>query len=563
MFNDFEKNLLSKQVLTHEQLTTFKENAVLANIDLIEYIYDQPNIDHAKLVEVVSHEYGFKTYNWDDFSKTNIPKEAVDSNLVIESGVLPVNLKPNNTLQVVISHPQQINAVETLRQRSNFRTEILFAERDVIEQVIMDNFTREDMEEVDPSELFEQTDEAVEEVEEETTSDENNRIVQFMNQMLREGISQKASDLHFEPLETAYRVRFRVDGVLRTVRELPKNSIKSLTNRLKVLASMDISERRRPQDGRFRFKYNEKRSVDFRVSSLPTTHGEKMVLRILDESSAHLGIEALGFSPSQKELYLEALHKPQGMILITGSTGSGKTVSLYTGIGILNTSDRNISTAEDPVEINLPGVSQVTINPKTGVTFASTLRAFLRQDPDVIMVGEIRDYETAEIAVQAAQTGHLVLSTLHTNSAAETLTRLRNMGIPSFNIATTIKLVIAQRLVRRLCSRCKQPLTLTPAIRQSLVEVGFNPIALDDPNTTIYEAQGCRSCSKGYNGRIGVYEVVKVTPKIADLILENAHTSVVEAEARREGFISLRDSGVAKVLAGLTSVEEVLRVTIE
>lgn len=563
MFNDFEKNLLSKQVLTHEQLTTFKENAVLANIDLIEYIYDQPNIDHTKLVEVVSHEYGFKTYNWDDFSKTNIPKEAVDSNLVIESGILPVNLKPNNTLQVVISHPQQINAVETLRQRSNFRTEILFAERDVIEQVIMDNFTREDMEEVDPSELFEQTDEAIEEVEEETTSDENNRIVQFMNQMLREGISQKASDLHFEPLETAYRVRFRVDGVLRTVRELPKNSIKSLTNRLKVLASMDISERRRPQDGRFRFKYNEKRSVDFRVSSLPTTHGEKMVLRILDESSAHLGIEALGFSPSQKELYLEALHKPQGMILITGSTGSGKTVSLYTGIGILNTSDRNISTAEDPVEINLQGVSQVTINPKTGVTFASTLRAFLRQDPDVIMVGEIRDYETAEIAVQAAQTGHLVLSTLHTNSAAETLTRLRNMGIPSFNIATTIKLVIAQRLVRRLCSRCKQPLTLTPAIRQSLVEVGFNPIALDDPNTTIYEAQGCRSCSKGYNGRIGVYEVVKVTPKIADLILENAHASAIETEARREGFVSLRDSGVAKVLAGLTSVEEVLRVTIE
>lgn len=563
MFNDFEKNLLSKQVLTHEQLTTFKENAVLANIDLIEYIYDQPNIDHAKLVEVISHEYGFKTYNWDDFSKTNIPKEAVDSNLVIESGVLPVNLKPNNTLQVVISHPQQINAVETLRQRSNFRTEILFAERDVIEQVIMDNFTREDMEEVDPSELFEQTDEAIEEVEEETTSDENNRIVQFMNQMLREGISQKASDLHFEPLETAYRVRFRIDGVLRTVRELPKNSIKSLTNRLKVLASMDISERRRPQDGRFRFKYNEKRSVDFRVSSLPTTHGEKMVLRILDESSAHLGIEALGFSPSQKELYLEALHRPQGMILITGSTGSGKTVSLYTGIGILNTSDRNISTAEDPVEINLPGVSQVTINQKTGVTFASTLRAFLRQDPDVIMVGEIRDYETAEIAVQAAQTGHLVLSTLHTNSAAETLTRLRNMGIPSFNIATTIKLVIAQRLVRRLCSRCKQPLNLTPAIRQSLIEVGFSPMSLDDPNTTIYEAQGCRSCSKGYNGRVGVYEVVKITPKIADLILENAHASAIETEARREGFVSLRDSGVAKVLAGLTSVEEVLRVTTE
>ena len=563
MLNDFEKNLLSIDVLTEEQLVSYKEKAVLANQDLIEYMYDQPNINQAKLVGVISDEYGFKTYNWDEFSKTNIPKESVDSNLVIELGILPVNLKPNNTLQVLISHPQQINSVEALRQRNNFRIEILFAERDVIEQVIMDNFTREDMEEVDPSELFEQTDEAVEEVEEETTSDENNRIVQFMNQMLREGISQKASDLHFEPLETAYRVRFRVDGVLRTVRELPKNSIKSLTNRLKVLASMDISERRRPQDGRFRFKYNEKRSVDFRVSSLPTTHGEKMVLRILDESSAHLGIEALGFSPSQKELYLEALHRPQGMILITGSTGSGKTVSLYTGIGILNTNDRNISTAEDPVEINLHGVSQVTINPKTGVTFASTLRAFLRQDPDVIMVGEIRDYETAEIAVQAAQTGHLVLSTLHTNSAAETLTRLRNMGIPSFNIATTIKLVIAQRLVRRLCSRCKQPLALTPAVRQSLIEVGFSPVALDDPNTTIYEAQGCRSCTKGYNGRVGVYEVVKVTPQIAELILENAHTSAIEAEARREGFISLRDSGIAKVLAGLTSIEEVLRVTIE
>lgn len=563
MFNNFEKSLLSSGVLSEERLISLKENALLGNIDLIEYLYDQPNIDHAKLVKVISDEYGFNTYNWDDFSRTTIPFESIDNNVVIDTGVLPVKLKPNNTLQVLVSHPRQINSVDLLRQRGNMKVEILFAERNLIEQVIADNFTLEEIKDVDFNELFEQTDEDIEETRTETADDENNRIVQFMNQILREGVSQKASDLHFEPLETVYRVRFRVDGILRTVRELPKNSIKSLTNRLKVLASMDISERRRPQDGRFRFRYNEKRVIDFRVSSLPTTHGEKMVLRVLDEAAAHLGIEALGFSSVQKNLYLEALHRPQGMILITGPTGSGKTVSLYTGIGVLNTADRNISTAEDPVEINLPGISQVTINPKTDVTFASTLRAFLRQDPDVIMVGEIRDYETAEISIQAAQTGHLVLSTLHTNSAAETLTRLRNMGIPSFNIATTVKLVIAQRLVRKLCSRCKNQIEVTPALRKSFLEIGFSEVGLDAPNIAIYEAVGCRACTKGYNGRVGVYEVVKITPRISELILQDAHAAEIETESRKEGFVSLRQSGVSKVLAGLTSVEEIMRVTTE
>lgn len=563
MLNDFEKNLLSSNVLTQDQLTTYKERAELTNTDFIEYLYDQPNIDQSKLIKVISEEYGFNTYKWDAFSRTNIPLESVDGNLVIDLGILPVNLKPNNTMQVLISHPKQINSVEALRQRNNFKIEILFAERNLIEQVISENFSIEEIKEIDFNELFEQTDDEIEDEDATTVDDENNRLVQFMNQILREGISQKASDLHFEPLEAIYRIRFRVDGILRTVRELPKNSIKSLTNRLKVLASMDISERRRPQDGRFRFRYNDNRVIDFRVSSLPTTHGEKMVLRVLDETSAHLGIEALGFSPMQKSLYLEALHRPQGMVLITGPTGSGKTVSLYTGIGILNTPDRNISTAEDPVEINLPGISQVSMNAKTGVTFANTLKAFLRQDPDVIMVGEIRDYETAEISIQAAQTGHLVLSTLHTNSAAETLTRLRNMGIPAFNIATTIKLVIAQRLVRKLCSRCKTQLEITPAIRLSLIEIGFTEVELSDPNLAIYEAVGCRACNKGYNGRVGVYEVVKITPKISELILQNAHAMDIENESRKEGFVSLRQSGISKVIAGLTSVEEVMRVTSE
>jgi type IV pilus assembly protein PilB len=363
--------------------------------------------------------------------------------------------------------------------------------------------------------------------------------------------------LHFEPYEKAYRVRFRIDGVLREVAKPPVNMSAKMAARLKVMSQMDISERRIPQDGRIKLKLSKTRAIDFRVNSLPTLFGEKLCLRILDPSSAMLGIDALGYEPAQKQLFMDALEKPQGMLLITGPTGSGKTVSLYTGLNILNTEETNISTAEDPVEINLEGINQVNVNARVGLTFASALKAFLRQDPDVIMLGEIRDLETAEIAVKAAQTGHMVLSTLHTNSAPETLTRLRNMGVPSFNIATSVNLVIAQRLARRLCGSCKRPMDVP---KQSLMEMGFTEADLAT-GFTVYEPVGCDQCREGYKGRLGVYEVMKVTPAIARIIMEEGNSIAIADQAKAEGFPDLRRSGLVKVMSGLTSLQEINRVT--
>ena len=384
-------------------------------------------------------------------------------------------------------------------------------------------------------------------------------VVRFVNKVLLDAIRSEASDIHFEPYEHRYRIRFRTDGMLREIASPPVSLGLRLAARLKVMARMDISERRIPQDGRIKLRVSQSQAVDFRVNTLPTLYGEKVVLRILDPSSAKLGIDALGYEPDQKALFLEALQAPQGMILVTGPTGSGKTVSLYTGLHILNTAERNIATAEDPVEINLEGINQVHVNPKVGLDFAAALRAFLRQDPDVVMVGEVRDLETAEVAIKAAQTGHLVLSTLHTNSAPETLTRLRNMGVPSFNVATSVSLIIAQRLARRLCSRCKQAQTLPEA---ALLELGFKPEDFSTP-FTLFEARegGCEHCMQGYRGRVGIYEVVKITPRLQRLILEDANALALGEAARQEGFINLRRAGVLKAKAGVTSLLEISRVT--
>ena len=365
-----------------------------------------------------------------------------------------------------------------------------------------------------------------------------------------------ASDIHFEPYEKRYRVRLRTDGILKEVASPPKNLSPRLSARLKVMSQMDISERRVPQDGRIKLKLSKTRSIDFRVNTLPTIWGEKVVLRILDADAAKLGIDALGYEDDQKSLYLEALKKPQGMILVTGPTGSGKTVSLYTGLNILNTEETNISTAEDPVEINLEGVNQVNVNSKVGLDFGSALRAFLRQDPDVVMVGEIRDIETAEIAVKAAQTGHLVLSTLHTNSAPETLTRLRNMGVPSFNIATSVALIIAQRLARRLCNECKEVVDVP---KESLLETGYSEEEI--PSLTIYGPKGCNICGDGYKGRVGIYEVMKITDGIGRIIMEDGNSIQIGDQAKKEGFPDLRTSGLKKVKDGVTSLEEINRVT--
>jgi type IV pilus assembly protein PilB len=390
-----------------------------------------------------------------------------------------------------------------------------------------------------------------------TTQDSDDApVVRFINKMLLDAIKGGSSDLHFEPYEKVYRVRFRTDGMLHEVARPPIQLASRISARLKVMSALDISERRKPQDGRIKMKISKTKAIDFRVNTLPTLWGEKIVMRILDPTSAQMGIDALGYEEEQKDLYMTALKQPQGMILVTGPTGSGKTVSLYTGLNILNTPDVNISTAEDPVEINLEGINQVNVNPKHGMDFSQALRAFLRQDPDIIMVGEIRDLETAEIAIKAAQTGHMVMSTLHTNSAAETLTRLRNMGVPSFNIATSVNLIIAQRLARKLCGSCKKEVTIP---RETLLKEGFPEDKLG--SFKLYGPVGCDHCSGGYKGRVGIYEVVKITPALQGLIMEEGNSIAISKQARSDGFNDLRTSGLVKAMHGITSLEEVNRVT--
>ncbi len=384
-------------------------------------------------------------------------------------------------------------------------------------------------------------------------------VVRFVNKIMLDAIKRGASDIHFEPYEKMFRVRTRLDGVLTQVASPPIALANKVCARLKVMSRMDIAERRVPQDGRIKMKLSKNRAIDFRVNTCPTLFGEKIVLRILDPSSAKLGIDALGYESDQKQLYLDALAKPYGMILVTGPTGSGKTVSLYTGLNILNTEDRNISTAEDPAEINLPGINQVNVNPKVGLTFASALRAFLRQDPDIIMVGEIRDLETAEIAIKAAQTGHLVLSTLHTNDAPKTLTRLVDMGVKPYAIASTVNLIIAQRLGRRLCENCREIRDI-PA--EALLQEGFTEAEIND-GLKVYGPVGCNQCNDGYKGRVGIFQVLPVTEAIQRIIMEGGNAIQIAEVAQREGVADLRQAGLQKVKDGVTGLEEINRVTIE
>ncbi|MDL2189866.1 type IV-A pilus assembly ATPase PilB [Cobetia sp. LC6] len=395
-----------------------------------------------------------------------------------------------------------------------------------------------------------------------TASSDDAPVVRFVHKVLLDAIKRGASDIHFEPYESTYRIRFRIDGMLIENTRPPFNMRNRISARLKVMSRMDISERRLPQDGAIKLRLSKSRSIDFRVNTLPTVYGEKIVLRILDPSSAKMGIEALGFEPEQRAMFEKTLDQPQGMILVTGPTGSGKTVTLYTGLNILNTPERNISTAEDPVELKVEGVNQVNVLPKIGLDFASALRAFLRQDPDVVMVGEIRDKETAEIAVKAAQTGHLVLSTLHTNSAPETLTRLSNMGIAPFNIASSVSLIIAQRLARRLCTHCRQPAEIPPEAMASMgfsEDNGFSAAELEA--ATIFRPVGCSQCTLGYKGRVGIYEVMPISDEMSRLIMREGTAIELADQARKEGLSDLRRSGLRKVMSGMTSLEEVNRIT--
>ncbi|WP_100913895.1 type IV-A pilus assembly ATPase PilB [Pseudoalteromonas spongiae] len=480
--------------------------------------------------------------------------------LIKKHHVLPIALK-GKTLYLASADPTNFDAFEDYEFNTGLQTEVVVVAYDELDKAIDSLFEKSDGIELNDDQLSELSGVTADVDERETENDVNNKeedapIIVYINKILMDAIKRGASDLHFEPYEHVYRIRFRVDGVLHEVANPPIGLESRISARIKVMSQLDLAEKRKPQDGRIKLKITAKKSIDFRVSTLPTLWGEKIVMRILDSSSAMLGIDVLGYEPEQKELYLNALAQPQGMILVTGPTGSGKTVSLYTGLNILNKPERNISTAEDPVEINLVGINQVQINPRAEMTFANALRAFLRQDPDIVMVGEIRDLETAEISIKAAQTGHLVLSTLHTNSAPETLTRLMNMGVPSYNIASSVSLIIAQRLARRLCPLCKAPETLP---EQELSNLGFTASQIS--SIQLYKAVGCDKCTEGYKGRVGVYEVMPITPKIADVIMQGGNSLEIAKIAEQEGINNLRRSGLVKAMSGVTSITEINRVT--
>ena len=562
-FGGIALRLVQDGLVTEQAMQMALAQSQQEKTNLIAYLVENKLVAADKVAWLIAREFGDPLIDLDALNTEYIPKTAVEEKIIREFNILPI-FQRGNRLVVAMSDPTRADALDALRFGTRLMVETVVAEHNKIQATIEKIFSSStmpdfgDMGAVD----FGDEDHAQSEATGETTLDNTDDapVVKFVNSMLIKAITMGASDLHFEPYEKSYRVRFRIDGILQKMANPPTQLAGKIAARLKVMSQMDISERRVPQDGRIKLKLSKDRAIDFRVNSLPTLFGEKIVLRILDPSSAMLGIDALGYEPDQKALFLEALNKPQGMLLITGPTGSGKTVSLYTGLNILNTVETNISTAEDPVEINLEGINQVNVNNKVGLTFASALKSFLRQDPDIVMVGEIRDLETAEIAIKAAQTGHMVLSTLHTNSAPETLTRLRNMGVASFNIATSVNLVIAQRLARRLCKVCKKP---TEVPKVSLLEMGFTEADLDNPSNVIYEPVGCSECRDGYKGRVGVYEVLKITPEISRIIMEDGNAIQIKDMALTQGFRDLRRSGIMKVLQGLTSVQEMYRVTSE
>jgi type IV pilus assembly protein PilB len=544
------------QVDLFEEITTEFEDV---NKPFIRYLIENKDLDAKHIAKVLSKSFGFPQIQLEHFDTSLIPEGARNEKLITKHNALPLYLR-GKVLFVAMSDPTNLDALEEIQFNSGYSTELVLCDeinlQACIEKVLEDDNDALDISDIDADELAGiDVDDDVKQ-KDETNKEEDAPIVVFINKILLDAIKKGASDLHFEPYEKAYRIRFRVDGILTEVAKPPVALASRMSARLKVMSKLDIAERRVPQDGRIKLALSKKKSIDFRVSTLPTMWGEKIVMRILDSSSAMLGIDMLGYEPEQKKIYTEARAQPQGMILVTGPTGSGKTVSLYTGLNILNTEERNISTAEDPVEINLEGINQVQINNRAGLTFPSALRSFLRQDPDIVMVGEIRDLETAEISIKAAQTGHLVLSTLHTNSAAETLTRLLNMGVPSYNVASSVSIIIAQRLARRLCVQCREKEHLS---QEQLAEQGFPNDKLAD--ITLYKAVGCSHCTGGYKGRVGIYEVIKISPEISSIIMEGGNSLDIAEQCQKEGYNNLRQSGLQKAMNGMTSLAEINRVT--
>ncbi|SFC05229.1 type IV pilus assembly protein PilB [Marinospirillum celere] len=563
VLSSLSKRLIRQGLMDESEALAAQVKAKESNLSFSHYLNSTGHIDSDQLASLIAEEFGLPYLDLEAMEPKLFPKKLVNENLLRKHQALPVFLK-GNQLTLALTTPTNLAAIDEIQ----FQTGLIIYP--VIVSEIKLHRILEDSLETDISALGDLNDSELEgletgesQLQEEDLDDgiggkDDAPIVKFVNKVLLDAIRRGASDIHFEPYEHSYRVRCRIDGILHEMTRPPLSLRGRLAARLKVMAKLNISERRIPQDGGIKLKLSKTRSIDFRVNTLPTLWGEKIVLRILDANAAKMGIEQLGFEADQQKLYEQALARPQGMILVTGPTGSGKTVTLYTGLNLLNSPERNIASAEDPVEINMEGINQVNINTKVGLNFAAALRAFLRQDPDVVMVGEIRDLETAETAVKAAQTGHLVLSTLHTNSAAATLNRLMNMGIPSYNLAASVQLIIAQRLARKLCPKCRKPTELP---KDTLLELGFTQEQINAKG--IFDAVGCTHCTKGYKGRIGIYEVVKITPELADLIMHSASALEIDRKARAEGFDDLRQAGRKKVLAGLTSVDELTRVTME
>ncbi|MCI0507720.1 MAG: type IV-A pilus assembly ATPase PilB [Gammaproteobacteria bacterium] len=557
------RKLVLDGLLSEADAVKAQDVATKKKLPLVTHLVEAKLVNSKALAIAAAHEFGVPLL---DITAIELDPEIVrlvDEKLVRQHHGLPL-FKRGNRLFIAVSDPTNLIALDEIKFHAGMNTEAVLVEEDKLNVIIEKAMSASDTSLQDLDGDLDSIDISTEDTAKADSGGDSDiddtPVVRFINKVLLDAINSGASDIHFEPYEKYFRVRYRRDGVLTEIATPPVGLAKRIAARLKVLSRLDISERRVPQDGRMKMTLSKNRAIDFRVSTCPTLFGEKIVLRILDPTSAQLGIDVLGYEEDQKQLYLNALAKPQGMILVTGPTGSGKTVSLYTGINILNTEDRNISTAEDPAEINMPGINQVNVDNKVGLTFASALKAFLRQDPDVIMVGEIRDMETGEIAIKAAQTGHLVLSTLHTNDAPQTLTRMINMGIAPYNIASSVELIIAQRLARRLCSNCKQVRDIP---HLTLIDIGFSPNEVKTLKIYGPSQNGCDQCNGGYKGRVGIYQVMPISDTMRRIIMEGGNSIQLADQAQKEGIRDLRQSGLVKVRAGLTSLEEINRVTKE
>ncbi len=554
--------LVSAGKLGQKAAEDLYKKAQSARTSFIAELTGSGAVSATDLAHTMSTAFAAPLLDLDAIDVQRLPKGLLDAKICADYRIVVLS-KRNNRLMVATADPSDQQAAEKIKFATQMGVDWVIAEYDKLSKLVESQSTtaNEAMDQISGGDIeFDDMEtEAVTDSADKAPDVDDAPVVKFLHKMLLDAFNMRASDLHFEPYEHNYRVRFRIDGELREIASPPVAIKDKLASRIKVISRLDISEKRVPQDGRMKLKVGPDRVIDFRVSTLPTLFGEKIVIRILDPSSAKVGIDALGYEPEEKERLLSAISRPYGMVLVTGPTGSGKTVSLYTCLNLLNKPGINISTAEDPSEINLPGVNQVNVNEKAGLTFAAALKAFLRQDPDVIMVGEIRDLETADISIKAAQTGHMVLSTLHTNDAPTTLTRMMNMGIPTFNIASSVILITAQRLARRLCANCKEPLDVP---RKALLDAGYKAEELDG-TWTPYKPVGCSACNNGYKGRVGIYQVMPISEEIQRIILRGGSALDIAKQASAEGVRTLRESGLLKVKQGVTSLDEVLSVTNE